>query len=67
MSAGHAHADHHGNKEVALLISILALVLAPASSITTMPALAWIAGALGVVGVVFCGIGFFAPTAVHLF
>ena len=28
MSGGHAHADHGGNKGVALLISVLALVLA---------------------------------------
>ena len=30
-------------------------------------ALAWIAGGLGVVGVVFVGIGFLAPPAVRLF
>jgi hypothetical protein len=29
--------------------------------------LAWIAGGLGIVGLVFVGIGAFAPTAVHLF
>jgi hypothetical protein len=45
----------------------IAIVLASASIITTMPALVWAAGVLGVVGIVFCGIGFFAPTAVHLF
>src|SRR5260221_14317876 len=28
MSGGHGHADHGGNREIALLISILALVLA---------------------------------------
>ena len=28
MSGGHGHVDHHGNKGVALLISVLALVLA---------------------------------------
>ena len=28
MSGGHGHADHGGNKGVALLISVLALVLA---------------------------------------
>jgi hypothetical protein len=32
-----------------------------------MPILVWIAGALGLLGVAFCGIGFFAPMAVHLF
>jgi hypothetical protein len=29
--------------------------------------LAWIAGGLGVLGVIFSLIGFFAPTAIHLF
>jgi hypothetical protein len=29
--------------------------------------LAWIAGGLGVVALIFVGIGFLAPTAVHLF
>jgi hypothetical protein len=28
MSSGHGHVDHHSNKGVALLISVLALVLA---------------------------------------
>lgn len=45
----------------------IAIVLASASIITTMPALVWLAGGLGVVGVAFCVIGFFFPTAVHLF
>jgi len=45
----------------------IAIVLASASIITTIPALVWIAGGLGVVGVAFCVIGFFFPTAVHLF
>jgi hypothetical protein len=45
----------------------IAIVLASASIITTIPALVWIAGGLGVVGVAFCAIGFFFPTAVHLF
>lgn len=45
----------------------IAIVLASASIITTMPALVWLAGALGVVGVAFCVVGFFFPTAVHLF
>ena len=35
--------------------------------ITTMPALFWAAGTLGVLGVAFCVIGFWFPTAVHLF
>ncbi|HEX9182466.1 MAG TPA: DUF4337 domain-containing protein [Burkholderiales bacterium] len=45
----------------------IAIVLASASIITTIPALVWIAGALGVVAVGFCVIGFWFPTAVHLF
>ena len=45
----------------------IAIVLASASIITAMPLLLWIAGGLGAVGVVFCVIGFWFPTAVHLF
>ena len=41
--------------------------LASASIITGMAALVWTAGALGLLGVAFCVIGFFFPTAVHLF
>lgn len=58
-------AYHH--YELASASVQIAIVLASASIITAMPALAWIAGALGVVGVAFCGIGFFAPLALHLF
>jgi hypothetical protein len=45
----------------------IAIVLASASIITAIPALFWTAGALGVVGVAFCVIGFWFPAAVHLF
>ena len=45
----------------------IAIVLASASIITAIPALFWSAGALGVVGVAFCVIGFWFPTSVHLF
>ena len=45
----------------------IAIVLASASIITTMPALFWAAGALGVVGIGFCIVGFWFPTAIHLF
>jgi hypothetical protein len=45
----------------------IAIVLASASIVTAIPALFWSAGALGVVGVAFCVIGFWFPTAVHLF
>lgn len=44
----------------------IAIVLASASIITTMPILVWIAGGLGAVGIGFCVIGFFFPTAVQL-
>ena len=58
-------AYHH--YELASAAVQIAIVLASASIITTMVALVWIAGALGAIGVVFCLIGFYAPTAVHLF
>jgi hypothetical protein len=45
----------------------IAIVLASAAIITSMSLLAWIAIGLGVAGLVFCGIAFFAPLAVHLF
>jgi hypothetical protein len=45
----------------------IAIVLASASIITGMVALVWAAGALGLIGVAFCVIGFLFPTAVHLF
>jgi hypothetical protein len=44
----------------------IGIVLASATIITGMAALAWISGGLGVVGLVFMGIGVFAPHAVHL-
>ena len=45
----------------------IAIVLASASIIAEIVALAWAGAALGVVGVLFCVIGFSFPTAVHLF
>ena len=45
----------------------IAIVLASASIVASVPALAWTAGALGVVGIAFCVIGFWFPTSVHLF
>jgi hypothetical protein len=45
----------------------IAIVLASASIIAEIVALAWIGAGLGVLGAVFCVIGFFFPTAVHLF
>jgi hypothetical protein len=58
-------AYHH--YELASAAVQIAIVLASASIVAATPLLAWIAGALGVIGVAFCGIGFFAPTSVHLF
>ncbi|HEV2008882.1 MAG TPA: DUF4337 domain-containing protein [Burkholderiales bacterium] len=58
-------AYHH--YEVASAGVQIAIVLASAAIITGMTALVWVAVGLGIVGVVFCGIGFFAPMAVHLF
>ena len=58
-------AYHH--YELASAAVQIAIVLASASIITSIAALVWLAGALGVVGLAFCLIGFFWPTAVHLF
>jgi hypothetical protein len=58
-------AYHH--YEVASAAVQIAIVLASASIIAEIAALAWGAALLGVVGLVFCVIGFFLPTAVHLF
>jgi len=44
----------------------IAIVLASASIITAMPALAWAAGALGAAGAALCLVGFFFPAALHL-
>jgi hypothetical protein len=61
-----ALAAYH-NYELASGAVQIAIVLASASIITGLAVLVWIAGALGVVGVAFSLIGFFWPTAVHLF
>ena len=45
----------------------IGIVLASATIITGMMVLAWISGLLGVIGLAFTAIGFFAPHAVHLF
>ena len=58
-------AYHH--YEVASAAVQIAIVLASASIITTMPVLVWLAGALGLAGIAFCVIGFWFPAAVHLF
>ena len=58
-------AYHH--YEVASASVQIAIVMASAAIITGMSLLIWVAIGLGIVGVAFCGIGFFAPLAVHLF
>lgn len=45
----------------------IAIVLASAEIITGVMALAWISGGLGVIGLAFSLIGYFAPLAIHLF
>ena len=62
----HAMAAYH-HYELASAAVQIAIVLASASIITTMPALVWLAAVLGAVAVAFCGVGFLAPEAVHLF
>jgi len=61
-----AYAAYH-HYELSSAAVQIAIVLASASIITAMAALAWLAVGLGVVGVAFCVIGFWFPTAVHLF
>ena len=58
-------AYHH--YELASAAVQIAIVLASATIITGIGALAWLAGGLGLVGVIFCLIGFSMPTAIHLF
>ena len=53
--------------ELASASAQIAIVLASASIVATMAVLAWIAGALGLLGIAFCAIGFFFPTAIHFF
>ena len=58
-------AYHHF--EVASAAVQIAIVMASASIITSIPALVWVAGTLGVLGVAFCVIGLWFPTVIHLF
>ena len=53
--------------ELASVALQIAIVLASAGIITGTVALPWISGALGIVGIAICLIGFFAPQAIHLF
>ena len=61
-----ALAAYHQYETASAAVQI-AIVLASASIITGLATLVWISGALGIVGIVFSAIGFFWPTAVHLF
>ena len=56
---------HH--YEFASAVFQIGIVLASAEVITGMTALGWLSSFLGVAGLVFTGIGFWAPHAVHLF
>jgi hypothetical protein len=58
-------AYHH--YELASAALQIAIVLASAEIITGVAALTWISVGLGVVGLMFSLIGFFAPMAIHLF
>jgi hypothetical protein len=58
-------AYHHF--EVASAAVQIAIVMASASIITSIPALVWVAGALGALGVAFCVVGLWFPTLIHIF
>ncbi|MEA2976520.1 MAG: hypothetical protein QOF19_2040 [Alphaproteobacteria bacterium] len=68
------HAEHerdlalakYHHYEVASAAFQIGIVLASATIITGMLALAWISGALAIVGIAFMAIGLFAPHSVHL-
>lgn len=62
----HKLAAYHQYETASAALQI-AIVLASANVITGAAFLLWGAFGLGVVGAIFCAIGFFAPTAVHLF
>ena len=58
-------AYHH--YETASAAVQIAIVMASASIITGMVALIWVSAGLGAVAIAFCIIGYYFPTAVHLF
>lgn len=61
-----ALAAYH-NFEIASAMVQIAIVLASAEVITGVAALVWASAGLGLLGIAFCTIGLFWPTAVHLF
>ncbi len=60
-----ALAKYH-NFEVSSAAFQIGIVLASATIITGIMALAWLAGAVGLVGLIFMGVGQLAPEAIHL-
>ncbi len=54
------------NYEIASALLQIAIVLASAEVITGVAALVWVSGFMGLIGVAFCLLGYFAPTALHL-
>jgi hypothetical protein len=58
-------AKYH-NFEISSAAFQIGIVLASATIITGIMALAWLAGSVGVVGLIFMGIGQFAPELIHL-
>jgi Domain of unknown function (DUF4337) len=59
--------ERYHHYEVASAALQIGIVLASSAVITGMMVLTWLAGGLGLVGLVFMGLGLFAPHAVHLF
>jgi Domain of unknown function (DUF4337) len=59
--------ERYHHYEVASAAFQIGIVLASATVITGMIALSFLAGGLGILGLVFTAIGFFVPHAVHLF
>jgi Domain of unknown function (DUF4337) len=55
------------NFEITSAAVQIAIVLASAQVITGVVALVWVSAGLGLIGIAFCAIGIFWPTAVHLF
>jgi hypothetical protein len=56
--------EQYHNYEIASALLQIGIVLASAAIITSMVLLAWISGAVGIVGVAFILIGFYAPDLV---
>ncbi len=59
--------ERYHHYEVASAAFQIGIVLASATVITGMIVLTYLAGGLGILGLAFMAVGFFAPSAVHLF